>query len=139
MPAGPPQRSSNTRPRKDDGDGPAARRVLRPLVVLLLLAYTGWVFLPNLWASFQVRQAMQDEVFYGPVAESPSNIESRILATARQYGLDIPRRALQVDKDGPRVRISAEFAVPVDFGGGLVWRWHQEVSYEGTRRPPAVR
>lgn len=118
--------------------GAASSRVLGPLLVLLLVAYVGWVVVPPLWGSFQLRRAMQEETLYGPLNESPSLIQSRLLSVAQGRGLPVDRQEIRVEKRGAHVRVEAAFTIPVDFGAGLVWRWRQEPSYEGTRRPPAA-
>lgn len=122
-----------------DETGTTTGRLVGPLVVLLLLAWLAWAFVPPVWTSFQLRQAMQDETLYGPVDEAPSRIQSRLLAVARRHGLTLERQQIRVEKRGPLVQIDAGFTVPVDFGGGLVWKWGQQASYEGTRRPGARR
>lgn len=114
-------------------------RRLVALLTLLLLAWLAWAFVTPLVASFELRQAMHSETLYGPVNESPSRIQSRLLAVARRNGLDLEPREMRVEKRGPVVRVEARFTAPVDFGAGLVWHWRQRASYEDTRRPGALR
>lgn len=134
----PDERPESGSDARSDEAGAASSRVLGPLLVLLVIAYVGWVVVPPLWGSFQLRRAMQEETLYGPLNESPSLIQSRLLSVAQGRGLPVDRQEIRVEKRGARVRVEAAFTIPVDFGAGLVWRWRQEPSYEGTRRPPAA-
>ena len=114
------------------------RSWLRSLIfysMLLVLVYAGSKIVPVVVKTFRFAQAMQHEVRNGPINESTTFIQRRLVAEADRLGLDLRPEDLSIQRNGAGLRISASYVVTVKFAEGWSFDWHFAPSYRGVRRP----
>jgi len=109
------------------------------LVVLLAIAYVAAVTIPVAISTFRFSQAMGNEVLHGPIDEAVSLVQRRLIAAANRLGLEMSPEQIVVKKSGARYEIDAQYAIPVEFIGGVMFDWHFRPHKEGTRRPTTLR
>ena len=109
------------------------------LVVLLVIGYVAAVTIPVAVSTFRFSQAMGNEVLHGPIDEAASVVQRRLVAAANRQGLEMSPEQIVVKKSGARYEIDAQYAIPVEFVGGVMFDWHFRPHKEGTRRPTTLR
>lgn len=107
------------------------------IVMLLLIAYVAVEMVPIAITTFQLSQAMSQEVMYGPVNEPAAFIHTRLMGEARHLGLDLDPKRMVVAKTGPNLHIRASYSVRVEFFDSIGFDWYFNPEHRGTRRPPA--
>jgi hypothetical protein len=93
----------------------------------LVVAMVAWKAVPVKIKSAQLYDFMVEQAKFA-VKSPPDSIKGRILREAQRLDLPLDSKNLTVSKAGERLRIRAEYTVPLDFPGYTYeWVFDQEV------------
>lgn len=118
--------------------GNAGRSSMRGILTLLIVAtgvYVGMKLVPVRARAFQFNDAVQQQALTASSQRRPPNseeIRARLMLRAQELGLPLRDRDLRVILRGAsHLTIEADYVVPIEFIGGLVYRWRFRSNYNG--------
>lgn len=94
------------------------------LIILALAIGFAWKAVPVKIASAQLYDYMVEQAKFAHNAK-PDRIKQRILHKARELELPLDAKNLRVERVGDRMRMHAEYTVPVEYPG-YTWNWKFE-------------
>lgn len=94
------------------------------LIVLAVAIGFSWKAVPVKIASAELYDYMVEQAKFAHNAK-PDVIKKRILHKARELNLPLDSKNLKVERIGDRIRMNAEYTVPVEYPG-YTWNWKFE-------------
>lgn len=94
------------------------------LIILALAIGFAWKAVPVKIASAQLYDYMVEQAKFAHNAK-PDRIKQRVLHKARELELPLDAKNLRVERVGDRIRMHAEYMVPVEYPG-YTWNWKFE-------------
>lgn len=94
------------------------------LIVLAVAIGFSWKAVPVKIASAELYDYMVEQAKFAHNAK-PDLIKKRILHRARELNLPLESKNLKVERIGDRIRMNAEYTVPVEYPG-YTWNWKFE-------------
>lgn len=92
------------------------------LLVLGLVVMVAWKALPVKVASAELYDFMDEQAQRAGVSTTAEQVEKNILQRAVELKLPLNKDQVQVTRDGDRIRMIAEYTVPVEFPG-YTYNW----------------
>jgi hypothetical protein len=88
-----------------------------------LVVLIAWKAIPVKIASAELYDYMDELARSAGVNTTADEVAKAILARAQQLNLPLDKEHVKVERIGDRIRMSAEYTVPVEFPG-YTYRWH---------------
>lgn len=93
------------------------------LLVLALAVLISWKMIPVKVNSAELADYMVEVAQFQAARTPPEDLKKLVLARASELGLPLTKENLTVVRTGDRIRMSAEYTVPVEFPG-YTYNWH---------------
>ena len=95
------------------------------LLVLGLVVMVAWKALPVKVASAELYDFMDEQAQRAGVTTTSEQVEKNILQRAAELNLPLTKEQVEVTRNGDRIRMVAEYTVPVEFPGYTYnWNFH---------------
>ncbi len=94
------------------------------LIVLAVAIGFSWKAVPVKIASAELYDYMVEQAKFAHNAK-PDTIKKRVLFKAKELKLPLDQKNLKVERVGDRIRMNAEYTVPVEYPG-YTWNWKFE-------------
>ncbi len=93
-------------------------------VVLLVGAAIAWVAIPVKVRTADFHDFMTDQAVYATRVRSSDLIKKHILKKAQELQIPIDPKHLKVVRSESRIKIDADYTVPLEFPFGWTYQWH---------------
>lgn len=87
------------------------------LLILGLIVMIAWKALPVKVASAELYDFMDEQAKFAGANTTSEEVKKRILQRAAELHLPLDKEHLTVERNGDRIRMVAEYTVPVQFPG----------------------
>jgi hypothetical protein len=97
--------------------GSARLKLLVFLIVVAVVAYAGYLYIPVSYNSYLYKDLMQQKVNTAAALGHPANwVKEQLVKSAPEYDIPADAQILPVVKDG-RVEVQVQFTRPIEFPG----------------------
>ena len=97
--------------------GSARLKLLVFLIVVAVVAYAGYLYIPVSYNSYLYKDLMQQKVNTAAALGHPANwVKEQLVKSAPEYNIPADAQILPVVKDG-RVEVQVQFTRPIEFPG----------------------
>lgn len=93
------------------------------LLVLGLAVLLSWKLIPVKVQSAELADYMVEVAQFQSAQKPPDDLKKLILGRASELGIPLDKENVTVVRTGDRIRMSAEYTIPVDFPG-YTYNWH---------------
>ena len=93
------------------------------LLVLGLAVLISWKMVPVKIASAELYDFMDEQAKFSGVNTTAEDVKKNILQRAVELKLPLDKEHVTVERIGDRIRMTAEYTVPVEFPG-YTYQWH---------------
>jgi len=98
------------------------------LLVLGLAVLISWKLIPVKIASAELNDFMADQAQLAGVNTTAEDVKKNILQRAAELKLPLDKDHIKVERIGDRIRMEADYVVPVEFPGYTYnWHFHHEL------------
>jgi len=98
------------------------------LLVLGLAVLISWKLIPVKIASAEFNDFMADQAQLAGVNTTAEDVKKNILQRAAELKLPLDKDHIKVERIGDRIRMEADYVVPVEFPGYTYnWHFHHEL------------
>jgi hypothetical protein len=96
-------------------------------VLVAIVALIAWKTIPVKMNSSEIYDFMEEQAKFA-AQTPPEELKKAILVRASQLGVAIDKDKVMVERIGDRIRMKADYQIPIDFPGyTYVWKFHHEV------------
>jgi hypothetical protein len=100
------------------GSGKGNLGCLFSLLIVVVLGYLGYKFVPHYMSHFELKDALNEIAVYR-VARSGSGaekqtIQEEVIAKAKELGIQLKRENVKVRQEEEKIYITVKYTVPVD-------------------------
>ena len=97
--------------------GSARLKLLLVLIVIAIVAYTGYVYIPVSYNAYLFKDLMQQKVNTAAALGHPANwVHEQLVKSAPEYDIPTDAEIIPAVKDG-RVEVHVQYKKPVEFPG----------------------
>lgn len=93
------------------------------VVVLCLAVLISWKMIPVKVISAEFADYLVEVAQYQSAQKTPEELKKLILLRAGELGVPLAKESLTVVRTGDRIRMTAEYTIPVRFPG-YTYNWH---------------
>ena len=93
------------------------------LLVLGLAVLISWKLVPVKIASAELYDFMDEQAKFAGANTTAEDVKKNILQRAKELNLPLDKDHVKVERIGDRIRMEAEYTVPVEFPG-YTYNWH---------------
>ena len=99
------------------------------LALILVGALVAWKAIPVKVKSAELHDHMTDMAVFATRERSSEAIKKNVLAKAKDLGLPLNQKNLEVSRSESRIRLVADYTVVLEFPFGITydWKFHHEV------------
>lgn len=99
------------------------------LALVVAGALIAWEAIPVKVKSAELHDHMADMAIYATRERNPEVIEKNVLAKAKDLGLPLTAKNLEVQRTESRIKLTADYTVVLEFPFGLTydWEFHHQV------------
>jgi hypothetical protein len=99
------------------------------LALIIVGALIAWQAIPVKVKSAELHDHMADMAVFATRERSSEAIKKNVLAKAKELGLPLDQKNLQVSRNESRIRLVADYTVVLEFPFGITydWEFHHEV------------
>jgi hypothetical protein len=98
------------------------------LLVLGLAVLISWKLVPVKIASAELYDFMADQAQLAGVNTTAEDVKKNVLQRAAELKLPLDKDHIKVERIGDRIRMEADYTVPVEFPGYTYnWHFHHEL------------
>ncbi len=95
--------------------------------LLAIAALIAWKTIPVKLNTSEMYDFMEEQAKFA-AQTPPEEIKKQILLRASQLGVPIDKDNVTVERLGDRIRMKADYQIPVEFPGyTYIWKFHHEV------------
>ena len=88
------------------------------LLILVVLGYLGYKFVPHYMSHFELKDALNEIAVYrvarGGSGSEKQTIQEEVIAKAKGLGIQLKRDDIKVRQEEEKIYITVKYAVPVD-------------------------
>ena len=100
--------------RSERGEGKIG--LIIALAILVTGIWTGYVLIPIKVKTYEFYDTMRQEARFGAVNRKDDVVHDRLMKKAKQLGIPLEAKNLEVRRDGGTYIITADYDIPVDLG-----------------------
>jgi hypothetical protein len=99
------------------------------LALIIVGALIAWQAIPVKVKTAELHDHMTDMAVLATRERSSEAIKKNVLAKAKELGLPLDQKSLQVSRSESRIRLVADYTVVLEFPFGITydWEFHHEV------------
>lgn len=99
------------------------------LALIIVGALVAWQAIPVKVKTAELHDHMTDMAVLATRERSSEAIKKNVLAKAKELGLPLDQKSLQVSRSESRIRLVADYTVVLEFPFGITydWEFHHEV------------
>ena len=88
------------------------------LLILVVLGYLGYKFVPHYMSHFELKDALNEIAVYrvarGGSGSEKQTIQEEVIAKAKGLGIQLKREDIKVRQEEEKIYITVKYTVPVD-------------------------